>query len=790
MNSPEKLLEQIATDLVMLELDDLQALAKLHDTFLELCTAVADEPVTVSEVTRYCGNLVEQIVLNEVDDKESASSILNAAVESLQAVIRDKRELSEVHFPSELDPVAAPDGQDSPTPEVAAQETATTDTDANPTSSEKPADENTSSESLIMNFEDADCSLLGEFVTEAREHCLVAEQMMMDLETTEDSEAAVNSIFRSFHTIKGAAGFLDLPPISVVAHESETLLDLARKGSLTIKGKTADIIFEAIDTLRQLLDGVEEGLNSGAAFDAGPIISNILESLREINADPEAISSTAGEDRVGDILVEMGTVSQDQIDQALSKKDEDDRLGETLVKQGIVPAKSVARALRLQKKIGKGKTKASASAVKEVVKIDTKRLDLLVDTIGEMVIAESMVGQDEEFMAIAPPRMSKNISHLNKITRELQEMGMAMRLVPVRPTFQKLARAVRDLTRKSGKKIELIMSGEDTEVDRSIVENISDPLMHMIRNAVDHAIEMPEDRVRAGKPETGRVWLRAYHQGGKIHFDIEDDGRGLDKEKLLAKAHEKELIDPNKELTEKEIFNLIFHPGFSTAAKVTDVSGRGVGMDVVKKNIEIMRGLIEIESTPQQGSKFTMKLPLTLAIIDGMLVRIGSERYIIPTMSVVESVNLTMDMISTIGGRREMIDLRGRLLPLIRTARLFGLIEKEEDACDGVVVVVENGEKLVGLVVDELLGQRQTVIKSLGSVFQEQKWVSGGAILSNGNVGLIMDISGVAELAVLYEEKQNGQASGATHLDSQKINRAITEKTNVDVAEMDSVVNC
>jgi two-component system chemotaxis sensor kinase CheA len=730
MNSSEKLLEQIAADVVLLELDNLPALAQLHETFLELAEALKDGPEMLSDVAKSCGNAVEKIILNQVDDKESAMSSLTAAVEALQGVIRDHRELSEVQFPPEFIQTANSEGQS-----------------ASETTSEGLAEEETAAdESMSMNFEDVDISLLGEFVTEAREHCLVAEQMMMDLETAEDGEAAVNSIFRGFHTIKGAAGFLDLPPISLVAHESETLLDLARKGTVLIRGEIADIIFEAIDTLRQLLDAVEEGLNSGDSFDAHPVISNVLEALRRINSDPSKASVASDGERVGDLLVDMGAVSQSQIDEALAKKGSKDKLGETLVKQGVVPAKSVAQALRLQKKISDKKPKLTASAVKDVVKIDTVRLDLLVDTIGELVIAESMVGQDEEFLALASPRVSKNISHLNKITRELQEMGMAMRLVPVRPTFQKLARAVRDLSRKSGKKIELIMTGEETEVDRSIVENISDPLMHMIRNAVDHAIEMPEDRIKAGKPETGRVWLRAYHKGGKIHFGIEDDGRGLDKEGILAKAREKKLIDANREMTEKEIFNLIFHPGFSTAKEVTDVSGRGVGMDVVKKNIETMRGSIEIESEAHKGSCFTMKLPLTLAIIDGMLVRIGPERYIIPTVSVVESMHLVDGMISTINGDKEMINLRGNMLPLISTGRLLGLSSRSEKAVDGVVVVVEDGDKRVGLVVDELLGQRQTVIKGLGPVFSSQKWASGAAILSNGHVGLIIDVAGIVGL--------------------------------------------
>jgi two-component system chemotaxis sensor kinase CheA len=476
------------------------------------------------------------------------------------------------------------------------------------------------------------------------------------------------------------------------------------------------------------------------------IVTDLVASLRALISNPGQNPPQPQGERVGDILVDMGATSQNAIDSALtSRQTQDEKLGETLVRQGVVPAQAVAHALKVQKVTQREKEAAPIATVREIVKIDMERLDRMVDTIGELVIAESMVGHDEEFLALAPPRMAKNVSHLNKITRELQEMGMAMRLVPVRATFQKLARAVRDLTRKSGKKVELMMSGEDVEVDRSIIENIGDPLMHMIRNAVDHAIEVPEERVANGKSETGCVWLRAYHRGGSIHFEIEDDGRGLDTERIRAKAQEKGLIDHQRELTEREIYSLILLPGFSTAMKVTDISGRGVGMDVVKKNIEAMRGHLEIESKHKQGTRFTMRLPLTLAMIDGMLVRIAGDRYIIPTMSVVESVNLQTERVFTVRGRQEMINLRGNMLPVLRLAQMFGATA--DGFGDRVVVVVEDAETRVGLLADELIGQRQTVIKSLGPVFAQQKFISGGAILTDGTVGLILDVNGLIGLA-------------------------------------------
>lgn len=731
MDSLNKQLEQVAADLVLVDPGDLPALAKLHDAFLELSEAVEDKTNPVGKIVVACGDLVKKIVMDDVDCKDTALSTLNEAVTGLQSVIRDKREFLEVKFPQEFQNVLR---AEAPAAEDAAEEPSEIDDPDN--------------ESYILTFENVDTEIMAEFITEGREHCTLAEQMMMDLETGSDQEAAVGSIFRSFHTIKGGAGMLDLGPITVVAHESETLLDLAREGKVTIEGKIADVIFTSIDTLRELMNCLEEGLSTGEAKECAPIMSGVLGTLREILKDPSKVAGEEASTRVGDILVDMGTISQEQINDTLENKEkEGERLGEALVKQGVVPAKTMANVLRVQKHMRKGKQGPVTSAVKEMVRIDTERLDGLVDQIGELVVAESMVGGDDEFMAAASPRLVRNVSHLNKITRELQEMGMSLRLVPVRPTFQKLARTARDLSKKSGKKITLTMSGEDTEVDRTIIENISDPLMHIIRNSVDHAIESPADRVEKGKSEEGQIWLRAYHKSGNIHFEVEDDGQGLDKDKILAKAREKNLIDASAELSDKEIFQLILLPGFSTAKKVTDVSGRGVGMDVVKKNLDAMRGSLEIASVRHEGTTLTMKLPLTLAIIDGMMVRIAQEPYILPTISVVESLHLTPDMVSTIGGKGEMINLRGMLLPLIRTADLFGLTPEGGPRSEDVVVVVEDGEKQTGLVVGELLGQRQTVIKSLESKFVKQKWISGGAIMSSGNVGLIIDIGGLIEMA-------------------------------------------
>ncbi|MFI5379156.1 MAG: chemotaxis protein CheA, partial [Tepidisphaerales bacterium] len=306
---------------------------------------------------------------------------------------------------------------------------------------------------------------------------------------------------------------------------------------------------------------------------------------------------------------------------------------------------------------------------------------------------------------------------------------------------------VRDLARKACKEIEFVMTGGETELDRNVVEAIGDPLVHMVRNSVDHGIEPPDVREKAGKPRAGRVELKAFHQGGSIVIQISDDGRGLNKQKLLKKAVENGIVKEGQELTEQEIFALIFHAGLSTAEKVTDVSGRGVGMDVVRRNIEALRGRIDIVSAEGHGSTFTIKLPLTLAVIDGLVIKVGRERYILPLTSIEQSIRPTAQQISTLQGRGEMCMVRGSLLPLFRLHRLFEVQPRHENPADALVVIVQDNHRRCCLLVDEIIGQQQVVIKSLGEVVGRIKGVSGGAILGDGSISLILDVPGLINAA-------------------------------------------
>jgi two-component system chemotaxis sensor kinase CheA len=377
------------------------------------------------------------------------------------------------------------------------------------------------------------------------------------------------------------------------------------------------------------------------------------------------------------------------------------------------------------------------------IKVDTSKLDYLVDMVGEMVIAQSLVNHDPDLQAAEKPRLARNLSQLARITDEVQRTAMSMRMIPIGQLFQKTARLVRDLSRKATKQVELELSGEDTELDRNIVEELADPLMHMVRNAVDHGIETGAERVRAGKSATATVTLKAGHQAGHIVIQVSDDGRGLDCKKILKKARDAGLVEADAQPSESDIFNLIFHPGLSTAEKITDVSGRGVGMDVVRKQVQKLRGRIEVQSTPGQGTTFLMKLPLTLAIIDGLVVGVGDQRYIMPIFAVREMLKPAEDAISTIQGRQEMAMVRGALLPLIRLHQRFGVNPRFEKPWESLLIVSESGGKQFCLMVDELIGKQEVVIKGLGETMRNIAGVAGGAILGDGRVGLILDLEGL-----------------------------------------------
>ncbi len=386
----------------------------------------------------------------------------------------------------------------------------------------------------------------------------------------------------------------------------------------------------------------------------------------------------------------------------------------------------------------------SASQQRSFVKIDTLKLDELFDSVGELVIAQNFLAENEKINNIKDENVLKTIETLSKITRLIQNRVMSLRMVPIRDTFEKMKRVVRDSSRKVKKEVKLIISGEDTEIDKTMVDALSDPLIHMIRNAIDHGLEAtPEDREAKGKNREGEVGLRAYHKGGNIVIEISDDGRGINRDKVYKKALERGLISEDEELSDSQVFGLIMQAGFSTADKISDISGRGVGLDVVRSSIEALRGKVEIESKLDKGSKFCILLPLTLAIIDGMLVKSSGETFIIPTLSIVESFRPHEDIVHTAQGQGEFVNLRDELLPIVRLNRILELDNNNPKVCESTLVCAENENGRFAILVDELVGRQQVVIKTLGKTLSHLKEVSGGAVLGNGEIALILNVEGL-----------------------------------------------
>lgn len=595
----------------------------------------------------------------------------------------------------------------------------------------------------------ADPSLLKDFVTESMDHIRTIEPLLLDLENDPGNPEHLNSIFRACHTIKGVSGFLGLKEINTLAHSMENVMDMARREELLLEPAHIDLLLEAMDCLKELVVRVE-GLLSGQPFVAPEGYASIMDRLSAPKAlrGPESQGTPVGPDKkVGEILVESGGATPEEVKKALDDQAKGDqrRLGEILIEKKAAPARDVGKALAAQNAARKSGT------VEETIRVPVERLDQLVDAIGEAVIAQSMIAADPTITGLRDQGLERKITQTNLIMRQIQELSMSLRMVSIKSTFQKMARLVRDLSKKSGKEVDLVLEGEETELDKSVVENIGDPLIHMIRNAIDHGIESStEERKDRGKSPRACVSLRAFHRSGNIYVEVADDGRGLDKDRILEKARKQGLCRPEEKLSDQEIYQFIFHPGFSTAQKVTDVSGRGVGMDVVKRNIQQLRGSIEIQTEKGKGTTFSIRLPLTLAIIDGMIARLKDETYIVPTLSIIESLKPTHSQIETVLEKGEVVKVRGELIPFIRLSGVFGKNGngKRTDATQGIVIIVEDMlGKRVGLLVDEILGQQQVVIKSLGRTFGDVAGVAGGAIMSDGNVSLILDIGGLVRMA-------------------------------------------
>lgn len=575
---------------------------------------------------------------------------------------------------------------------------------------------------LHLNIQ-SDADLLREFINESREHLDNIEQGVLVLENSPNDAEMLNTVFRAFHTFKGGAGFLNLMPINRLAHVLESLLDMARRSEIEINAPVIEVILRGRDILKQFIEEIDGQINGTRAVKAIEIPT--AELKREVTR------------------LMAGEKASDNSDTAPAKSTEET----PAISSNNTPTTPAAGGDTAAKNGTEAAANNAANNAKAVVKVDTTKLDALLDLVGEMVIAESLVSQSlNQIRDLQNAQFNRNLAQLGRITHELQRVGMSLRMVPIRGVFQKMARVARDISAKQQKKVQFVTSGEDTELDRGVVEELNDPLLHMIRNSMDHGIEPPEKRVARGKAPVGSLNLRAYHQGGNIVVEIEDDGAGLDRDRIFAKAVERGLIAPDATLSDEEVYSFIFAAGFSTAEKVTDLSGRGVGLDVVRRNIERLRGRVDISSKAGQGTLFKITLPLTLAIIDGLIVKVGEERFILPTLSVRESFRPSAEMISRIHNRAELVNVRGRLIPLLRLHEYFNIQPKTTDPTQSIVVVLQSGTSLRCLLVDALLHKQEVVIKNLNEMMvHKNRAIAGATILGDGRVGLILDVNTLAQ---------------------------------------------
>ncbi|MBK1963459.1 hybrid sensor histidine kinase/response regulator [Campylobacter novaezeelandiae] len=614
--------------------------------------------------------------------------------------------------------------------------------------------------------------ILEDFLVEAFELVEQIDHDLVELESNPEDLELLNRIFRVAHTVKGSSSFLNFDVLTKLTHHMEDVLNKARHGELKITPDIMDVVLESIDRMKTLLNSIRDNGNDTAiGMDIGPICSKLtaisegeaptsnekIEENKEVKEEKQEPEPTPEPDidvsKLNDSEVEA------EIERLLKVRKAEDQARRAQKKQqksasSVSPNKpaDTKTSAPAEKKVPV--TGSSGASMDQTIRVEVKRLDHLMNLIGELVLGKNRLlkiyddveerYEGEKFLE----ELNQVVSQLSIITTDVQLAVMKTRMQPIAKVFNKFPRVVRDLSRELGKQIELEITGEETELDKSIVEEIGDPIMHMIRNSCDHGVEDPATRAASGKPEKGIVQLKAYNEGNHIVVEITDDGKGLDANALKYKAIEKNLITEREadQMSDKEAFALIFKPGFSTAAKVTNVSGRGVGMDVVKTNIEKLNGVIEIDSEVGKGSTFKLKIPLTLAIIQSLLVGTQEEFYAIPLASVLETVRVPIDDIYTIEGKN-VLRLRDEVLSLVRLSDVFGVKQVLESGDQTYVVVIGVAESKLGIIVDTLVGQEEIVIKSMGDYLQNITGIAGATIRGDGRVTLIIDVAAMMDMA-------------------------------------------
>jgi two-component system chemotaxis sensor kinase CheA len=722
------LLNDITSDFLFLDPDDVDVpTAGKFMNKLDMITSDAEQAgvAPVKAISASLNNILEKMVLNKIEDKQKALQSFSRGISLMQEILDQykntgayageiKEFLAEI---ATLSGVVPPKEEENLSPRAEPEPTA---------AEEKKSD----------LAEIPDEALLNDFITEALEYIDEIELNVLNMEQNPENKDYVNAVFRPFHSIKGVAGFLNLTDIRDLAHNLENLLDKVRNDELSVTRVLIDVVLDGADALKTMIGLLKKSPEVRKSELARINMTDLIRRIKGVNA----ASDDGQTKKIGEILVQDGVINEEVLNKGLEKAKTapERKLGEVLINEGKATPKQVAQALRKQEE---------PSADKTTVRVDVRKLDDLIDMVGELVITHSMIQQNFTGQGQADRNLMRSIAQLTNITSGLQQTSMSLRMVPIKQTFQRMSRLVRDLAKNSGKLVAIELEGEETEIDRNMVDEIYNPMVHMVRNSIDHGLEQPKERIGVGKSEKGLVCLKAYHRGGCIVIEITDDGRGLNTEKILAKALQSGVIQSIDGLTEQEACRLIFHPGLSTAEKVTDISGRGVGMDIVKCAVEKLRGKIDIESTSGQGTTFVLRFPLTMAIIDGMIVKVGSERFILPMTAIRQVMRPDESSYTNIADRGEVMNAMGQLFPLVRLYELFGIEPERRNPWEAIVVVVDGGDRSKCLLVDQIIGKAEVVIKGLGEGLKELKGISGGAILGDGQIGLILDPEGLFELS-------------------------------------------
>jgi two-component system chemotaxis sensor kinase CheA len=569
--------------------------------------------------------------------------------------------------------------------------------------------------------------IIQDFIVESSEALDTLEQKFLELEENPDDKELLNDVFRTIHTVKGAAGFLAFEQTVEVAHITEDILNRLRKGEMKLSTEIMDGILQSVDMLKALLKSIEDNLKEDK-MDTAPVVK-CLRELLDANSGAPAPAKPA--------------------------ETEADAPPEGEAQECDAPSPDAGDAPPTAAAPEAGAKKATAKKEKEYsIRVDISRLDAVMDLVGELVLARNRLDRiDSKLMEYDHEndlimQLDEAVGHLSLATSDLQLAVMKMRMQPVSKVFNKFPRMVRDLAKTNGKVIDLIIKGEQTEVDKSVIEEIADPLVHIIRNSVDHGIESIDQRLGGGKSGKGTITLMAYQEGRNIYITIEDDGKGIDPELIKKSAVKKGLITEAdaKKFTDREAWDLIFMPGFSTAEKVTDISGRGVGMDVVKTNIMRINGTVLIDSKVGKGTKITFRLPLTLAIINALNVENDGELYAIPLTTVMENMRVHKDQIKMINGKK-MVNIRDRVLPVVNLGNLVGTSDDEKEEGEWMyLVIVEIGDRRFGMLVDKLHGQEEIVMKSMGEYLKGTAGIAGACVTGDGKVILILDMGGLVEV--------------------------------------------